>query len=76
MTITNKDGKKVNVNYCGRAAQERMIKNGWRMKLTLNCHEDEQELYDRLINLGYKEVKVYWDTTCIRGLHSYFAFVK
>jgi hypothetical protein len=76
MTITNKDGKEINVNYCGRVAQEKMIKNGWNIKLTLNAYEDAQELYDRLNNMGYKQVKVYWDTTCIRGYHSYFAFVK
>jgi hypothetical protein len=64
----------IKVNYCGGKQQERMIKNGWRMILA-EFRETPEELYERLVARGYK-VKVYWDSTRIRGIHDYFAFVK
>lgn len=64
------------VNYCGNEQQTRMIKNGWTTMLRNSYSETPEELYDRLINSGYKQVKVYWCGTMIRGIHSYFAFVK
>lgn len=67
---------KIKVNYCGREAQERMIKNGWRLILTESYRETPEELYNRLVAQGYKQVKVYWEGTRIRGIHNYFAFVK
>ena len=63
------------VNYCGKAQQERMIKNGWTLKLA-EVGEFEEELYERLSKEGYSQVKIYYDTTMIRGLHKYFAMVK
>ena len=73
-----KNGKAVNINNGGaKEFQERMIRNGWRIQLPLNYTESAQALYDRLNATGrYSDIKVYWASTQIRGLHSYFAFVK
>lgn len=73
----NKNGKMVNVNYASGALQDRMVNNGWRIELMDNCNESAQGLYDRLAATGlYKDIKVYYCTTAIRGLHKYVAFVK
>lgn len=61
-------------NYCGREAQKRMKRNGWILKLA-ELNESDDHLYERL-SKDYSKVKVYYDTTMIRGLHTYFAFVK
>lgn len=75
-TIT-KNGKKVNVNRCGRDAQARMLKNGWHLMITESCSEGPQELYDRLVATGrYTDIRVFWHGTRIPGIHNYFAFVK
>lgn len=73
-----KNGVEVNVNNgSGKSLQDRMIANGWVMKLGTSCDESAQELYDRLNSTGYyKDIKVYYTTTQIRGIYSYFAFVK
>lgn len=65
----------IKINYCGGKQQDRMIKNGWRLILAEH-NESPTEIYNRLIEKGYKQVKVYYNTTQIRGLHKYFAFVK
>lgn len=67
--------KGMKVNYCGGKQQDRMIKNGWRIKLEEYCCESPEHMYERL-SKEYSKVKVYYDTTRIRGLHKYFAFVK
>ena len=64
------------VNYCGKEQQERMIKNGWTLKLAESYQESPEEIYERLVKCGYTQVKVYWMSTMIRGIHNYFAFVK
>lgn len=64
------------VNYCGNKAQKRMIENGWKVMLAEGYCEPPEHIYERLIKEGYSQVKVYYETTCIRGLHSYFAMVK
>ena len=73
-----KNGKPSNVNNGGsKEFQKRMIRNGWRIQLPLNYSESAQALYDRLAAAGrYSDIKVYWSSTRIRGLHEYFAFVK
>lgn len=78
METIRKGGKLVNVNNGGNNDfQKRMIANGWRIELTKNCSESAQALYDRLEATGrYSDIKVYWSSTRIRGLHEYFAFVK
>ena len=63
------------VNYCGKAQQERMVKNGWTIKLA-EFGEFDEALYDRLSKEGYSKIKIYYDCTTIRGLHKYFAMVK
>ena len=66
----------IKVNYCGRKQQDRMEKNGWFLMLA-EFGETPEELYKRLTEEGhYKQVKVYWEGTMIRGIHDYFAFVK
>lgn len=62
------------VNYLGSKGQERMIKNGWRIKL-VEFGETSDQLYERL-SKRYSKVKVYYDTTRVRGYHEYFAMVK
>ena len=64
------------VNYCGGAQQERMIANGWRIEVAENCRETPEEILERLLKSGYSKVKVYYDSTRIRGVHDYFAMVK
>ena len=64
------------VNYCGGKQQEKMIKNGWRVELAKSYNESPEEIKDRLTGCGYSKVKVYYDTTRIRGFHTYFAMVK
>ena len=72
------------VNYCGGAAQERMLKNGWRIELrktvlhpgaTYKQYETEDELYARLSE-QYEDVRLYWTGTMVRGIHDIFAMVK
>lgn len=75
MTYIDNESKNVTVNYCGRHAQDRMIKNGWSIRLRENYSEYPQDLYDRL-SVDYKQVKIYWDSTAIRGCHTYFAMVR
>lgn len=62
------------VNYCGGKAQARMVKNGWRI-VTPNWNETEEHLHDRL-SKDYEDVRIYWEGTQIRGIHSIFAMVK
>ena len=78
MLTIKKNGKLVNVNNGGgKAFQDRMIANGWRIQLAKDYSESAQALYDRLEATGlYSDIKVYWSSTRIRGLHDYFAFVK
>jgi hypothetical protein len=64
------------VNYCGGKQQEKMMKNGWRIELAQSYTESPEEIYNRLTDCGYSKVKIYYETTRIRGLHSYFAMVK
>ena len=61
-------------NYLGGKGQKRMIENGWRIELRKSC-ESYEALYERL-SKEYSKVKVYYDTTMIRGYHKYFAMVK
>ena len=63
------------INYCGGARQEAMSKNGWILKLRDSDDESPEKMYERL-SKDYEKVKVYWESTMIRGLHTYFAFVK
>lgn len=62
------------INYCGGAAQERMARNGWTMRLP-NFGESPDELHARLSE-KWDDVRVYWTGTMIRGIHNHFAFCK
>lgn len=70
-----RNGKVIKVNHCGGKQQETMCNNGWTLMLS-KFNETPEELFDRLERNGYKQIKVYWEGTRIRGIHSYFAFVK
>lgn len=72
------------VNYCGKAAQERMIRNGWTLAIPKTVidpgarykrKETEEELYERLSKI-YDDVRIYWCGTAIPGIHSHFAMCK
>lgn len=67
-------GYMMKINYCGKDAQERMVKNGWTIMLR-NYNETPKEMFDRLSE-RYSKVKVYWTSIMIRGYHDYFAMVK
>lgn len=64
-----------NPRYCGGKEQEKMIARGWKLKIAEDPRETPREIFDRLIQ-SYDRVKIYYDTTRVRGLHSYFAMVK
>ena len=70
----DRNGKSHRVNYCGGKMQKEMADRGWTLKL-INRGETAQQTYDRLAE-SYSQVKVYYDTTMIRGYHENFAFVK
>ena len=74
--LRQKGNETMKCNNLNGAGQKRMERNGWHMQLPLNCSETPDEIYDRLVKAGYRQVKVYWCGTQIRGIHSYFAFVK
>lgn len=77
MLTIMKNGKEVKVNYGGTQFQERMSRNGWYLKIADNYGESAQTLYDKLAATGYySDIKIYWDSTCVRGLRKYYAFVK
>lgn len=52
----------------------RMEKNGYHYEIA-NCHECEQELYDRLSS-KYETVRIYESTTRVKGCHDIYAMVK
>ena len=64
-----------NPRYLGGKEQDRMIANGWRIMLKESMNESPEEMFERL-SKTYPKVKIYWDTTRVRGLHNYFAMVK
>jgi hypothetical protein len=70
------NGERVRINYCGREAQERMSRNGWRLYVRDSYQETCEQLYERVSGYGYKQVKIYWCGTMVKGIHSYFAFAK
>ena len=64
-----------NPRYCGRKEQEKMMARGWMLKIANDPRETPREIFDRLTQ-SYDRVKIYYDTTRVRGLYSYFAMVK
>lgn len=65
------------VRYLGKDGQNRMLRNGWRLELADISEEvyNADMLYSRLSE-SYENVKIYYDTTMIRGLHKNFAMCK
>jgi len=51
-----------------------MEKTGWFLMIS-EFREDDTELYNRLIK-RYKQVKVYYTTTGVKGYYRLFAMVK
>ena len=64
------------IGILGGEGQERMSRNGWRMKLTNRSTESQKQFVERLIAEGYTHIKLYKDTGMVRGYHDIFAFVK
>ena len=70
----------------GREAQERMSRNGWYVKHPQTLlkqptdrykeEEDTHEFIGRLINAGYKQIKLYYVTTYVKGAYKSIAMVK
>jgi len=56
--------------------QERMIKNGWRIMVKNSSRESNEDLIKRLNVLGYNKIKLYEETTNVRGYHHVFAMCK
>lgn len=63
------------VNYLGKEGQERMIRNGWTLRVQDRCGESPEAMYKRLSE-HYSDVRIYWTGTMVRGIHSYFAMCK
>lgn len=70
------NGKMVESRLLGLKGENELIAKGWRVVIAKDSRETEQELYDRLINVGYKKVRIWRSATMIRGLHDIFAMVK
>ena len=73
--IEKEKPKMNNPRYCGGKEQEEMEARGWRVMIKDRMDETAEEMFERL-SKSYSKVKIYWDTTRVRGLHDYFAMVK
>ena len=69
-------GKTVNAYLLGLKGEKELLAKGWNVIIAKNFHENEQELYDRCIKMGYSKVRIWHSATMIRGLHDIFAMVK
>ena len=74
-TYKDRDGVIRNVHHLGKDGQERMARNGWRLRVADKCNESAQEMYDRL-SAHYSDVRIYWTGTMIPGIHSRYAECK
>ena len=63
------------INYLGKDGQERMIRNGWMLRLRNSYNESPEDMHKRLSSY-YSDVRIYWCGTMVRGVHSYFAMCK
>lgn len=72
----NSKGKMVNSYLLGIKGEKELIAKGWHVVIAKNIYETEQELHDRLVNAGYKKVRIWRRATMVRGLHDIFAMVK
>lgn len=70
-------GKKGHYTILSRAAEERMLRNGWKIKSkTSEVKERDSDFVSRLLEEGYSQIKLYYSTGKIRGLYDTFAMVK
>lgn len=79
-------GAKGYYTILGKDGQSRMIRNGWNLKSTqyvlkrpdskYKSEETDEEFIERLIKSGYKQIKLYYTTTYVRGSYKTFAMVK
>ena len=84
--ITASKGTKGYYTILGKEGQERMLRNGWDLKLTqwilkrptdrYKGEETDDEFIERLLKSGYKKIKLYYVTTCVRGSYDTIAMVK
>jgi len=74
--INTSKGKKGYYTILSKASEERMIRNGWRIKITNSPFERDEALVERLLKDGYSQIKLYYSTGKIRGLYDTFAMVK
>lgn len=70
-----KNGRRLNEdNMISRSRQEQMLDNGYAC-MVVRFRETAQEAYDRL-SKTHNTVRIYSDTTCVRGYHDLYAMVK
>jgi hypothetical protein len=75
MKYITKTGKVRKTYLLSKSRQKEMIENGWFIGLANSCHEGTQELYNRLSE-RYSDVRIYEDSTMVRGYHTTFAMCK
>lgn len=75
MYYTTKNGTRKNPYVLSAKRQDEMANRGWTLCLADSYSETEQQLYDRL-SQRYDDVRIYEDTTRIKGLHNIFAMCR
>ena len=68
-------GDKGYYTVIGRTAQDSAERNGYIIKSNFNSLDDE-DFVKQLIQQGYKQIKLYFATTYIRGYYKTVAKVK
>ena len=79
-------GDKGHYTIISRSAQDSAERNGWYLKSPMRVlkqptdkyksEETDEEFIDRLIQEGYKQIKLYYVTTYVRGSYNTVAKVK
>ena len=79
-------GSKGHLSVLGKEAQDSATRNGWDLKHPMRVlkqptdkyksEETDAEFIERLIQEGYKRIKLYYVTTYIRGSYNTIAKVK
>ena len=64
----------MNINILGRKRMDEMLERGWRIQLQ-EFGETAEETRNRLLK-SYKQVKIYYVTTCVKGYYDTIALVK
>lgn len=76
-----KEGKVLHVYVISNDRWEQMDNSGYAYKIstiegTPLYQMSEQQIYDYFTSLGYEKVRIYEETTRIRGYHHLYAMVK